>query len=75
MNSTMMKQVSAAVFGVGLMIGAGGTANAQVAGQFCSPNGATTTIVQNGRRNYYVCNSNRWVFVKSCPIGGGPCYS
>jgi hypothetical protein len=75
MNSTMMKKVAAAVFAAGLMIGAGGTASAQVAGQSCSPNGATTTVVQNGRRNYYTCTNYKWVFVKSCPIGGGPCYT
>lgn len=75
MNRIMMKTVASAVFAAGLMIGAGGTASAQVAGQSCSPNGASTTIVSGGRRNYYTCVNHKWVFVKSCPIGGGPCYS
>lgn len=73
MNRTMMKKLTAAVFAAGLMIGVGGTASAQVAGQYCSPNGASTTIVQGNMRYYYSCKSNKWVFVKACPIGGGPC--
>jgi len=72
MKRTMMKAATAAVFAAGLVIGIG-AANAQVAGQFCSPNGAATTIVQNGWRYYYSCRSNKWVFVRACPVGGGHC--
>ncbi len=74
MKPTLIKTVTAAVFAAGLGLGLGGTASAQVAGAFCSPNGASTTIVQNGIRYYYSCRNNRWVFVRGCPIGGGPCF-
>lgn len=73
MNRTMMKKAAATVFAFGLLIGAGGTASAQVGGAYCNPNGATTTIVQGSWRNYYTCSGNKWVFVKACPIGGGRC--
>ncbi|UOF16615.1 hypothetical protein IEQ11_08215 [Lysobacter capsici] len=73
MNRTMMKKMAAVVFAAGLAIGAGGTASAQVGGQYCNPNGATTTIVQGSWRYYYTCSSHKWVFVKACPIGGGHC--
>lgn len=75
MNSTMTKKLAAAVFAVGLMAGVGGTASAQIAGQQCSPNGASKVVPENGRRSYYSCVNGKWVFVKSCPIGGGPCYT
>lgn len=73
MKRTMIKRATAVVFAAGLAMGVGGTASAQVAGQWCSPNGASTTIVQNGWRYYYSCKSNKWVFVKACPVGGGSC--
>ncbi|QWP74616.1 hypothetical protein J5226_13000 [Lysobacter sp. K5869] len=72
MKRTMMKAATAAVFVVGLAVGIG-AANAQVAGQYCSPNGAATTIVQNGWRYYYTCSNHKWVFVRACPVGGGHC--
>lgn len=74
MKRTTMKRTAAVVFAAGLALGVGGNASAQVAGQYCSPNGASTTIVQNGYRYYYSCRSNRWVFVKACPVGGGMCF-
>lgn len=74
MKRTMMAKVAGAVFVAGLAMGLGGTASAQIGGQFCSPNGASTTIVQNGFRYYYSCRNNKWVFVRGCPIGGGPCF-
>lgn len=73
MKATMMKKATAAVFAMGMAMGFGGTASAQVGGQYCNPNGATTTIVQNGWRNYYTCSNHKWVFVKACPVGGGRC--
>lgn len=72
MNGTLIKGAAAAV-ALGLAMAPSGTAKAQVAGQYCNPNGATTTIVSGGYRNYYRCVNNRWVFEKSCPIAGGPC--
>ena len=72
MNCMLIK-AAAALLVSGLALASSGTAHAQVAGQYCSPNGARTTIVSGGYRNYYICQSNRWVFEKSCPVSGGPC--
>ncbi len=73
MKRTVMKAAAAAVFAMGLTLGLGGTASAQVGGSYCSPNGATTNIVQNGMRYYYRCENHKWVLTRACPISGGPC--
>lgn len=73
MNRTMMKTLTTAVFAAGLMIGVGSTASAQVAGQACSPNGTSKSRVVGTIRHYFSCRNGKWVFVKMCPVGGGPC--
>ncbi len=73
MKQTMIKTVAAAVFAAGLGLGLAGTASAQIGGAYCSPNGASTNIVQGSWRYYYTCQSNKWVFVKACPLSGGRC--
>ena len=33
-----------------------------------------TVYVQSGSyRYYYICRPPTWIFVKACPINGGPC--
>lgn len=71
MINVIKAAAASAVLGLAML--PNGTAHAQVAGQYCSPNGARTTIVSGGYRNYYICQGNRWVFEKSCPVAGGPC--
>jgi hypothetical protein len=37
--------------------------------------GRTVYIESGGYRHYYLCRPPTWVYLRSCPIGGGSCIS
>ena len=37
--------------------------------------GRTVYIQSGGWRHYYLCRPPTWVYLRSCPVGGGSCVS
>ena len=75
MKQGLMKGIAIAVFVAAMSVSS--TASAAGPNIVCSTSlaGKTVYIQSGGWRYYYICRPPTWVFVKACPIGGGPCLS
>jgi hypothetical protein len=67
--------VAVALFAAAMSIA--GTASAAGPNIACTPslNGTVVYVVSGAYRYYYQCRTPTWVFLRACPIAGGPCIS
>ncbi|MBP6750916.1 MAG: hypothetical protein KA144_14880 [Xanthomonadaceae bacterium] len=74
MKQGIIKGVAIAAFAVAMSIS--GSASAAGPNIVCSTSlaGKTVHIVSGNYRYYYICRPPTWIFVKACPINGGPCF-
>lgn len=75
MKQGIMKGIAIAVFVAAMSISSAASAagpNIVCAG---SLTGKTVYILSGGYRHYYICRPPVWVYVRSCPVNGGPCIS
>jgi hypothetical protein len=70
-----MKGIAIAIFSAIMTIS--GTASAAGPNIACnsSLSGKVVYIQTSTFRHYYVCRPPVWVYLRSCPINGGPCIS
>ncbi|NOT87407.1 MAG: hypothetical protein HOP03_04410 [Lysobacter sp.] len=75
MKQGIIKGIAIAVLVAGMSIA--GTASASGPNIACtaSLSGRTVFILSGGYRHYYICRPPVWVYLRSCPVNGGPCIS
>lgn len=74
MKQGIIKGFAIAAFAVAMSIS--GSAAAAPPNIACTATlaGKTVYVVSGSYRYYYICRPPTWVFVKACPINGGPCF-
>lgn len=74
MKQGIIKGVAIAFLVAGMSMS--GTASAAPPNIACtgSLSGKTVYVQSGGYRYYYICRPPNWIFVKACPINGGPCF-
>jgi hypothetical protein len=75
MKQGIMKGIAIAVFVAAMSVSS--TASASGPNIVCNSSlaGRTVYIQSGGYRHYYLCRPPTWVYLRSCPIGGGSCIS
>jgi hypothetical protein len=75
MKRGIMKGIAIVLFATAMSIS--GPVSAAGPNIACTSNlaGRTVYIVSNGYRHYYLCRPPTWIYLRSCPVNGGPCIS
>ncbi len=75
MKQGIMKGVAIAVFAAAMTISTTASAGGPNIACNSTLSGRTVYIESGGYRHYYICRPPVWVYLRSCPIGGGSCIS
>ena len=75
MKHGLMKGIAIAVLVAGMSVST--TVSAAGPNIACTSTlaGRTVYIQSGGWRHYYLCRPPTWVYLRSCPVGGGSCVS
>lgn len=73
MKQGIIKGLAIAAFAVAMSISGHAAAAGPNIACTSSLAGKTVYIVSGSYRYYYYCSPPNWIFVKACPINGGPC--
>jgi hypothetical protein len=74
MKHGFMKGIAIAVFVAAMSVSSTASAAPNIA---CTASlaGKTVYILGGGYRHYYICRPPTWIYLRSCPVNGGPCIS
>lgn len=75
MKKGMIKGVSIAIFAAAMTMSGAASAGGPNIACNASLSGKTVYILSSGYRHYYICRPPVWVYLRSCPVNGGPCIS